>query len=532
MLQEVLSHRERAGFEVTVTLDQPADLIRRVVDDLVASARYQDLLIIHILGPARFDSGGELHFLAAGSSGTQTDATSVAARWLVDRLDDCRADRQAVTVDCWLARDAHVPTSWHIDFRQADEVRRDHTLVVMTVFRTHWSVGIDPRPPEIAQSDLTGALVTGLRTGWADHDLDGLVSVADIHAYVAERLRAAGATPPYIRTYGRRRDIFLARHDLLAAKDPLGRVVDEDVQFTVYRPRTVRPETWYPLLAFAHLGERRRDAPPEEPSPIEQVRALAANMLGEQATDYAGPSSESRAAVPKASELTFRPMMDGVTFNPSSRVFSWIEDVHKEEFRLCTDPGRTGILRGRLTVYLGVFILADIDLVLRVDHAAPPPPMPITDAHRGGPRTQRSDSPQLEAVQAKPYQTIFLSYSHRDTAIVEQHEQVGQALGNRYFRDRTTLLPGGPWRPQILELIGAADVFQLFWSSNSMHSDHVRMEYEYALELRRQDFVRPHYWEHPMPQSDDPELPPPALKALHFHALAGEEKRAACSGLM
>ena len=110
--------------------------------------------------------------------------------------------------------------------------------------------------------------------------------MADTHAYVAERLRAAGAKPPYIRTYGRRRDIFLARHDLSAvAEDPLARVVDENVQFTVYRPRTVRPETWYPLLAFAHLGERRRDAPPEEPSPIEQLRALAANFLGALAPD-------------------------------------------------------------------------------------------------------------------------------------------------------------------------------------------------------------------------------------------------------
>ena len=63
MLQEVLSDPERAGFEVAVTLDQPADLVRRVVDDLVVSARYQDLLIIHILGPASFDSAANCTFL-------------------------------------------------------------------------------------------------------------------------------------------------------------------------------------------------------------------------------------------------------------------------------------------------------------------------------------------------------------------------------------------------------------------------------------------------------------------------------------
>jgi len=36
-------------------------------------------------------------------------------------------------------------------------------------------------------------------------------------------------------------------------------VMDENVQFTVYRPRSVRPQKWYPLLAFAHLDELPED---------------------------------------------------------------------------------------------------------------------------------------------------------------------------------------------------------------------------------------------------------------------------------
>ena len=38
-------------------------------------------------------------------------------------------------------------------------------------------------------------------------------------------------------------------------------VADENVQFTVYRPRAIRPGLWYPMLAFAHLAERRPDSP-------------------------------------------------------------------------------------------------------------------------------------------------------------------------------------------------------------------------------------------------------------------------------
>ena len=37
--------------------------------------------------------------------------------------------------------------------------------------------------------------------------------------------------------------------------------VDENVQFTVYRPKVVVPEKWYPMLVFTHLAEKRADAP-------------------------------------------------------------------------------------------------------------------------------------------------------------------------------------------------------------------------------------------------------------------------------
>ena len=59
-------------------------------------------------------------------------------------------------------------------------------------------------------------------------------------------------------------------------------------------------------------------------------------------------------------------------------------------------------------------------------------------------------------------------------------------------------------------MINQADVFQLFWSMHSMRSKYVEDEYRYALQLDKENFVRPVYWEKPMPS------PPPELAALHF----------------
>jgi hypothetical protein len=53
-----------------------------------------------------------------------------------------------------------------------------------------------------------------------------------------------------------------------------------------------------------------------------------------------------------------------------------------------------------------------------------------------------------------------------------------------------------------------------------MRSPHVRRESEYAETLNRPHFIRPTYWEEPLPSSDHPPLPPDSLRRLHFSRLS------------
>src|ERR1043165_6529599 len=84
--------------------------------------------------------------------------------------------------------------------------------------------------------------------------------------------------------------------------------------------------------------------------------------------------------------------------------------------------------------------------------------------------------------------------------------------GDEYVRDCIHLRAGEIWNDRLRELIDQADAFQLFWSSAAMHSLFVRQEYEHALALNRPSFVRPTYWEDPLPTA--PGLPPPSLQRL------------------
>ncbi len=285
--------------------------------------------------------------------------------------------------------------------------------------------------------------------------------------------------------------------------------VDENVQFTVYRPRVVAPAVWVPFIAYAHLAEAR---PGEDGDPIEQVRQDAARVLGAAARDYQDVSQDSRLAVPVEGELTFVPEIAGIEFNPPRASFVWLEPVHRADFRMRADPNLDGkTARGRMSVFLGHILIAEVSLQIKVE------------------RGRAASVDTAPAEHARPYRKIFASYSHRDTAVVEELERYARAIGDEYIRDWIHLRTGEIWGARLEQMIEQADVFQLFWSSASMHSKFVRQEWEHALSLDRPSFVRPLYWEVPMPTA--PGLPPERLSQIHFQRLGGAPaKREAVRG--
>lgn len=279
--------------------------------------------------------------------------------------------------------------------------------------------------------------------------------------------------------------------------------LDENVQFSVYRPRTLQPLVWSTLLAFAHLSERRPDASENEPDPIEEVQRQAQRLLGERIEGYQKTVQDSSQAVPREGEITFMPAVPGIEFNPPSRTFKWKESVHREDFRLRASQSLDGqTARGRLCVFLGSILLAEVALTIRVDSKQTPEPA------------------SFDPASARCYRKIFASYSHLDSVIVDQFEHFVQAFGDEYLRDVSHLRAGEVWSERLEKMIAEADIFQLFWSSNSMTSKFVRREWEYALRLPRSNFIRPTYWEEPLPSAPEKDLPPEALSRLHFQRLS------------
>jgi serine/threonine protein kinase/TPR repeat protein len=282
-------------------------------------------------------------------------------------------------------------------------------------------------------------------------------------------------------------------------KPGIQRVLEDDVQFTIYRPRSMQPLRRHTWLVFAH----RDDDKPGEPDYGAEVEEQARAILGAKLSDYAQARQESNAALPRESAITIVPEVQGIEFNPSQRQFVWQEPVHREEFLARASGAAEGrVLRGKITFFLGALIVSEINVKVTVTagESAEPEVHPMRD--RG-----------------QVYRRIFASYSRRDKLIVDHFEGIVAAFGDRYLRDVHHLRTGEEWSPGLQRMICEADIFQLFWSSNSMRSPHVRQEWEFALSLGRSNFVRPTYWQEPFPEDETSDLPPPPLRKLHFQHL-------------
>ena len=134
---------------------------------------------------------------------------------MLDQLKHCRARRQVLILDsCFSGAFAHGAKG------EADLGLRDRFLgqgrgrIVLTASTaTEYSFEGDPTDAAVpAGSVFTAALVQGLRTGAADTDRDGHVSVDDAYAYVFNHVQAVGAAQtPQRWLYGAEGKILLAR---------------------------------------------------------------------------------------------------------------------------------------------------------------------------------------------------------------------------------------------------------------------------------------------------------------------------------
>jgi hypothetical protein len=206
--------------------------------------------------------------------------------------------------------------------------------------------------------------------------------------------------------------------------------------------------------------------------------------------------------IARGAEIVIIPELPGCRFNPTSARLLWLEDWHRVEFRLQAKPDLAGFelgkaVNGRVAFYVESVLVGEVPIWTCISEEAD-----ITVA----------DAPASTA-SAEPYEAIFVSYAHEDSAVVDRLGRAYRVLGMKFLRDVEKLRSGEKWNPALLAMIERADIFQLYWSNAAKRSRYVKAEWRHALKQEKSNFIRPLYWHLPMPQ------PPRALAQLHFSYL-------------
>lgn len=214
-LRDLLADPEVGGFAVTSVFDEKAQAIRLAVEEFLTDRRTDDLVFVYLSCHGLVDVRRRLYFAARDTLKSRLASSGVEAHWLLEQLEDCRARRQVVVLDCCFsgafARGAKGDTDVALGERLLGQGRG---RVVLTASRgTEYSFEGDPTegrsPPG---SVFTTALVSGITSGKADADDDGHISVDEAYAYAFDKVREAGGQQtPQRWLYGAEGSIVLAR---------------------------------------------------------------------------------------------------------------------------------------------------------------------------------------------------------------------------------------------------------------------------------------------------------------------------------
>ncbi|MFD8080342.1 transporter substrate-binding domain-containing protein [Kitasatospora sp. NPDC059722] len=305
-LSEVLADPRIGGFAVTRVVDRTAQEIRLAAEEFLTGRDPEDLLLVYLSCHGLVDVRRKLYFAATDTVKTRLAATGVESQWLLDLMEDCRARRLVVILDCCFSGAFSHGLKGDEDLALGERLRgQGRGRVVLTASRgSEYSWEGEPlsgtEPPG---SVFTTAIVDGIRSGAADEDHDGYVSVDDAYAFAFDRIRSGGGrqTP--------QRWLYGAEGKILLARSPAGVAVAPAALPEALRSGLDSPHPAIRLGAVTALGEWLTGPDP--------ARELTARRTLKEVADADVPlvASAARAllaqAEPKAGERPTQPSKAG-----------------------------------------------------------------------------------------------------------------------------------------------------------------------------------------------------------------------------
>ena len=195
-LAEVLSDPEIAGFDqVTPVENQTAGELKITMEKFLQNAAADDLLVVYFSGHGlRNQNDGRLYLAVKDTRQQTLRSTGISSAFVTEVLDDCLCRRQILILDCCYSgafvAGAKGVAGESIDTRGAFGSQGFGRIILSASDETQYAwegenvVGQAPKT-----SLYTRFLIQGLKTGAADRDRDGQISIHELHDYAYDEVR-------------------------------------------------------------------------------------------------------------------------------------------------------------------------------------------------------------------------------------------------------------------------------------------------------------------------------------------------------
>ena len=213
---DLLGNPAIGDFKIEIAVNWSTEDIRLAIARLCAKRKRADLLLLYFSGHGILDVRGRLCLATKDTQREFLSATAVSASFISDEMDNSGSRRQVIILDCChsgaFARGTKGATGTSVGTAIAFEGNGFGRTVLTATDATQFAWEGDKVVGKPQSSVFTRHLIEGLRTGGADLDNDGFISLGELYEYVYEGvLRDTPSQTPSKWAFKQQGDIILAR---------------------------------------------------------------------------------------------------------------------------------------------------------------------------------------------------------------------------------------------------------------------------------------------------------------------------------
>lgn len=223
-LSALLRDPQIGAFDDVITLaNELSFTIRRTIAHFFAEKAPEDLLVLYFSGHGVLDDRGELFLATKDTERKLISGTAIPAAYITGEMDRSRSKRQVLILDCChsgaFARGSKGIVGASVGTASAFQGTGYGRVVLTATDATQFAWEGDQVIGSAENSLFTHYMIEGLRTGQADTDGDGRISIENLYDYVYEQVvKTTPKQTPGKWSYKQQGEIIIANNPKPATK--------------------------------------------------------------------------------------------------------------------------------------------------------------------------------------------------------------------------------------------------------------------------------------------------------------------------